>query len=467
LTLKRPPLWILGLFVLSLAMVNPYVRGDGNGYYAWLVSPVIDGDLDFTNQYRHADPLFKTLMFAPDGQPQPVMISSTGHLGNQWSVGPAVLWAPWFLAAHAGVQIARALGATLPADGYSWPYVWASAIGTAVYGACAVWFGWLAATAAGFGKSAGASALVLWAASPLPVYQYFLPFHVHALAAFGCAAFLAYWLRQRPLESVRQWMTWGALAGLMAMIYQLNSVLLLVAVWELWARFRRRGFGAAGVAGAVFALAGLTVMLPHWIGKFVVYGHPLRTGYGDRFFFSSPRLLEAAFSTEHGVFTWTPIALAAALGLVLAARRRAPVAAMAVAAAVFFYFVASYQNWHGQSSFGNRFFVSLFGIAVVGLAAVIAPLMERTARNPGTRAVVIAAALFLVAWNAGLAVQWGLNIIPNRGPVDFAVVARNQVTEVPRVLSLTLVRYFRDRGAVVRDVEERDSVEPRSYRLIR
>jgi len=30
------PALLTGLFVMSLPLINPYVRGDGNGYYAYV-----------------------------------------------------------------------------------------------------------------------------------------------------------------------------------------------------------------------------------------------------------------------------------------------------------------------------------------------------------------------------------------------------------------------------------------------
>ena len=44
--------------MLTLPFVNPYIRGDGNGYYAYVRSVVIDGDLRFENEYRRGDPAF-------------------------------------------------------------------------------------------------------------------------------------------------------------------------------------------------------------------------------------------------------------------------------------------------------------------------------------------------------------------------------------------------------------------------
>ena len=46
------------LFLLSLPLVNPYVHGDGVGYYAYAQSLVIDHDLNFEDDWRAATPGF-------------------------------------------------------------------------------------------------------------------------------------------------------------------------------------------------------------------------------------------------------------------------------------------------------------------------------------------------------------------------------------------------------------------------
>ena len=39
------------LFVFALPLVNPWVRGDGVGYYAYVRSLLIDHDLRFENEW--------------------------------------------------------------------------------------------------------------------------------------------------------------------------------------------------------------------------------------------------------------------------------------------------------------------------------------------------------------------------------------------------------------------------------
>ena len=462
MTSRIPGVWWLAAVVACL-LVNPYVRGDGNGYYAWLVSPVIDGDLNFTNQFRHADPLFQTLIFSEDGTVRPQALTATGRVGNQWSVGPAVLWAPLFLLAHAGVKVAQVFGSEIVADGFSWPYVWLVSMGTALYGLAALWWSARIATQLGYGRRAGLAALGIGLASSLPVYQVFLPFHVHALAACTVAAYAAYWVRRQSMGQTRDWFWWGALAGMMVQVYHLNIVLVIPALWQWWRLLQHRGPRVAAVSGLAFTAAAVLIGIPHLVGKAIVYGRPWITGYQDQFLWSEPRLWQTAFSANHGWILWTPVVLLALVGWVTVWRDHPGTRAWLISMPVFYVVVASYQNWHGQSSFGNRFFLSLTVWLVVGVAA----LAHQTAHHRWRRHAVPVVLAGLIVWNLGFMFQWGTNIIPNRGPVSFRDVAINQVTVVPARLTGFVRRYFGDRTGVRDDIERTDQRERRAYEVVR
>ncbi len=122
------------LFLLSLPMLNPWVRGDGVGYYAYARAPLIQHNLDFTPDYQHANESFRENRLDKNGQPVPEFRTRTGHLDNHFTVGPAILWSPFLLVAHVGVLLARSLGSAIPADGFSTPYRIAMALATALYG---------------------------------------------------------------------------------------------------------------------------------------------------------------------------------------------------------------------------------------------------------------------------------------------------------------------------------------------
>ena len=453
--------WLIGAFLLTLPLINPYVRGDGNGYYAYVRSAVIDQDLQFENEFRHGDPAFLGFVFDDRMQVRPELATSTHHVRNQWAVGPSLLWAPFFLIAHGMVESLNHLGWNIPADGYSLPYLWSCALGTALYAFIGLLLSYWAAQQFTTGPSALLATVGIWFASSLPVYMYFLPFHVHALAAFTVSLFLWYWLRTRPQRTLKQWGLWGLMGGLVAEVYYLNMIFLLIPLFDMGKSGARAGEAKNILA---FSAAVLLALMPHFAVKWIIHGSPFDTGYRDQFFLDSPRLWQVAFSSEHGMFLWTPVLLLAVAGLLFLWRQYRMVAApLLTVFVVFYYAVASYQNWHGISAFGNRFFVSFTPVFVLGLAIC---LQEAGRALSGFRARLVPALLLagLVLWNVGFMFQWGTNLVPNRGPVALAEVARNQVTVVPKRIGGFLVRYLASRQQVDREIELEDLNDWKQYR---
>src|SRR5258708_9366212 len=125
---------LLLLFLFSLPFLNPWVRGDGVGYYAFARAPLIQHNLDFTEDYRHANESFRGPRLDENNQPKSDFRTPTGHLDNHFTVGPAILWTPFLLITHAGVLLARALGFSVAADGFSAPYRITMSLGTPIYG---------------------------------------------------------------------------------------------------------------------------------------------------------------------------------------------------------------------------------------------------------------------------------------------------------------------------------------------
>src|SRR3984957_11380682 len=71
--------WLLGLFVLSLVLINPWVRGDGVGYYAFARAALIQHNLDFTADYNSANASFRDGRLDENGDPKPVFRTPTNH----------------------------------------------------------------------------------------------------------------------------------------------------------------------------------------------------------------------------------------------------------------------------------------------------------------------------------------------------------------------------------------------------
>src|SRR5262249_61194173 len=118
-------------------------------------------------------------------------------------------------------------------DGSSAPYRWPCAAGTAISALIGLVLACLAAERFVARGTAVVATIGVWLASPLPVYMYFLPFHVPALSAFAVSLFVWYWLRTRAARAPAQWGRWGLAGGLMVLVYYLNAVCLLIALIDL------------------------------------------------------------------------------------------------------------------------------------------------------------------------------------------------------------------------------------------
>ncbi|HET8564444.1 MAG TPA: hypothetical protein VFM35_11270, partial [Candidatus Binatia bacterium] len=225
--------FLVVLFILTLPLVNPYIRGDGNGYYAYVRSLIVDADLHFANEYRRGDAAFVEMAFERDGSLRPNMVMPNNYVRNQWAVGPSLLWTPFFLTAHGLVQILNGFGLNVGADGYSRPYRWICALGTALYSFSGLLLAYQITAQLTNPQVAMFATAGIWFASSLPVYMYFLPFHVHGLAAFSVSLFLWYWLRTRAIRTHTQWALWGLMGGLMIEVYYLNALFLLIPLFSI------------------------------------------------------------------------------------------------------------------------------------------------------------------------------------------------------------------------------------------
>ena len=447
------------ILLLTSTLVNPYLRGDGVGYYAYLRSIIIDGDLDFRNEFLRGDPAFFTHAVR-DGEIARDRISPTGYIRNEYSIGPAILWAPFFLAAHLSIALARTFGASIPQDGYSKPYLVSCALGTILYGFLGLILSYWIARQYFPSRIATAATLGIWFASSLPVYMYFLPFMSHAHSVFAVALFLWYWIRTRTHRTSWRWFTLGAMAGLMVETYYLNAVLLFVPASESLDLYRksvheRSSWGPIFQGYVLFGLGALIALLPHFIIKQILHGSPWKTGYGARWNWTSPQIFQVFFSSEHGLVSWTPLVGLAVVGLFLLLRKDRQLAAgLLLSFAALLYVVGSWVTWHGISSFGNRFFISLTPGFVIGLAAVI----ESVAAFLSFRIISIVLGLFAL-WNLMFAFQWGSNLIPHRGPVSWRQVVYNQFAVVPSKIASGLIEYYTDRDAYRRRIEHADLAE--------
>lgn len=446
-------------FLLSLPLVNPWVRGDGVGYYAYVRSLLIEHSLNFTKDWQSANATFSAGRLDAGGNLHPDQYTATGRVENHFAVGPAILWAPFLIVTHDAVLVADRLGANIPADGFSRPYRMAMAVATAFYGFVALLLGFDLARRYVDQRWALLATFGIWFASSLPVYMYFNPSWSHAPSAFSVALFLWYWNRTRGGRSLTAWAVLGLLAGLMMNVYYPNAVLLLLPLLESLASYwRSRGADAGRLfaRNVLFAAVTFAALLPTLLTKKIIYGSFFNLGYTERWYWHSPAFFRVCFSAEHGLLTWTPILIPAVIGLFFVCRYDLLLGAGALAVFLcFLYLIGCYQDWDGLSSFGNRFFVSLTPIFVLGLAATLQRLSDIVPSRYSYLAASSAVGL-LVVWNLAFVFQWGLHLVPARGPISWKQMAYNQVVVVPKTSVGALREFVFRRQALMQKIEQTD-----------
>jgi len=230
----------------------------------------------------------------------------------------------------------------------------------------------------------------------------------HAATFLTGSVFLAWWWRVREQTGVRSWAILGLLAGAVSLarwqdIFFAGAPLLfdLMAGWTV---FSRRIWSRTVYAAAI-ALCWVPQML-QW--KFM-FGRYLTVPQGSGFFvFPPPFIPNVLFSTEHGWFIWTPLALIGVLGLIAGAFQAPRVFTPWIAAvALEVGLIASLPlSWHSGPAFGNRYLTS--SAPAIGLGLLF--LLCRFARP--VRVIVATAAAFCCLFSVLFAVQFRLDLIP-------------------------------------------------------
>ena len=367
-------LWLAGA-VLAAAATVAFVAGhddwgrtlreptaDAAYYYAYLPSLVLDGDLDFSNQYRVTQNWYR---FGP---------TPLGRAGNVFGIGPAVFELPAFVVGHALATLAGARS-----DGFSrWEttlVLWTSI----AFSLAAIW---LAARLARRWVGPGAAyagALAAAISGPLLYYAIRQPGYAHPCAALFATLLIERWdasYAGAP-RSLRTWIVLGAAAGAAALARpQLALWAALLPVAALDDLRRRAGAPWPRLLGrwAAGAAAAALVFLPQLVAWKALYGAWYVVPQGPGFMrWDAPAWSEALFSSRNGLFPWAPLYAPMAIGVAALARRtvRLPLALLLGLFGQALVNGAAWDWWAG-GSFGGRRFDSCYPVFAVGAAVLLA-----------------------------------------------------------------------------------------------
>lgn len=431
----------IGLALLSVVFLRPSIRGnDGAGNYVYLMSLLGDGDFDFADEYMTFDLRSTNGLHLSDTPRSP----ETGLPANRYGIGCAIFWAPTVGLVHGLLSL---IDPTL-ATGIEGPYAWAVAIASAWWGGLGLWLLYLRLRR-DFDPRASILALAgILFATPFCFYLWMHGSMSHAVSFF--IVVMAMLALEKAWEAPRGFasLLLGAWSGLLVatrfqdVTWAAAFGLALVAVpW--FSKNRNAGAGkpavgprllTVGISSVLYFGGFFLAMVPQLAVWKILYGSwfsgplPYFGREGGQLEMLPFHLFQVLFAERGGVIAWHPVLALALAGLILGRKKigRGLFVAALLGLGLQLYLIASWSMWWGGASFGNRFFISSYPFLIFGLA-----WLDHRLRDLGWRRLAPVVLLVLMAWNAGLLVQYGTKMISREEAESWGKVLRNQVTEVP------------------------------------
>lgn len=344
---------------------------DVSGYYLYLPAAFIYQDLkdvafldDVMEQYR------------PTASPYQVFTHPSGNKVMKYSIGQAVIYAPWFAAGHAW---AAASGA-YPADGFSRPYQFMISLGSLVI--CFLGLYWLTTLLRVYFPDK----IVAWTVALVALGTNYLNYSAIDGAmthntVFTLAGLLL--LSSHRFYVRAQWshaLTIGACLGLMALTRPTEiTAAIIPLLWGLDVFSKgaiRRRLKLLGehwpklVGAALVTLAIGAIQLVYWkyvSGDWIVYS------YQDQGFdWLKAHIGQGLFSFKAGWLVYTPLMAFALLGFIpLWLHKRGLFAGLFLHTVIFIYVAFAWSVWWYGGSLGQRTMVQEYVVLSFPFAAFV------------------------------------------------------------------------------------------------
>lgn len=339
------------VFLAHYKIVGNGVWGDGRYYYSYVRSLVIDGDFNFVNELQHFS-----------------ISARETKTGMRVNMGPAIFWLPFFLLAH---LIARG-------DGYSHIYQIFTGLGAVFYGTLGLYYSFLLTKEYFSKKIALVAILGIWLGSNLFFYTAVDPINSHPTSFLVASILIYYWHKFLKNKKLGLLVILGLLVGFLGMIRNQDMIIALPIVISLvWVSKEsiKEFFSRIGIFMASLILG----FLPQLIVWKIVYGE-IKSPYfifGGQFNWLNPQILSVLFSSNNGLFYYSPILVLSLVGFYYLYKKNNLLTISATLSfLVYLYVVASWYLWWGGAAYGGRAFISLMPFFILGIAALLEKLRK-------------------------------------------------------------------------------------------
>lgn len=448
--------WHLILIGLTLILLRIWegfsdsISWDVFGYYLYLPSQIIYSDL-FLADHSWLDQLM--LQYEPSSTFYQLVDIGNGNRITKYTMGLAILYAPWFFLAHI-----IALVTSYPTDGLSLPYQVIVTMGGLFY--CFLGFIILNKILKKFFSPTVATTTVL---------VLFFGTNIMHLAGFGSLLshgilfslytlliwFTIKWNQKHDFKS-SIWI--GLTAGIITLIRPTEIICLLIPL--LWVNQTASILARTHelllhwkqllVAGICFTLPILPQLI-YWksgTGSWLFYSY---TNPGEGLDLLSPHTIDFLFSFRKGWFVYTPLVLITLYGLFKTFKRAPWIASLTITYLVIAVYLASSWTtwWYAGGSFSSRSMVSSYALLTIPLGFVI---QDFRSKNIASKIALGFITLF-VGLNIFQTIQWKIGVIDReRMTFEYYVASfgKIKVTEKERELLLvnrptTTQEFFEDK----------------------
>ena len=403
-----------GFGMLLRSRGNVFNADDPVFYYSYLRSAVHDGDLNLSNDYA--------LCFRGSLRPSAYAIDPvTGQVDNNYTVGFPLLVAPFYIVGNflfAHYYTAGDSPGTFPLflDQMIYSY------GSLLLGSLGIWMSFKFVSAYFPQRESLVATIAFWLCSPLIYYFGREPFMSHLASLFAASLLLYIW-KVPSLTPPFRTLVVGMIAALVMMVRQQDIVILVIPIGSAVAdgalRWPRRKLLFSALLGGLGFVAVFAIQMIVWHslrGTFITYSY---RGSSFEFLFA-PKIASVLFSSNHGLLSWHPLIGLCLLGWLSLRHVDATMSWLALTCfALEVYIIASWWCWWMGYSFGNRGFLNLSPIFILGLAAFYTTLERRWTRH--LFAVMVA---LLFVWNMTLMLAYTSELIPYEGEFSWLGVIR-------------------------------------------
>ncbi len=393
---------VLFLFVSYHQKIN--IRGaDGQMYYAYVRSAVIDSDLDFKNEFIELTPFPASVANQPTSP-------KTNHTTNRYPIGYSLSSLPFFILAHSLTWIGLKMHLwNFSLDGYSYFYNLLVPFGQVIYALLGFIFSYRFLSFY-FEKERALLAIVtIWLGSNLIFYATIDTMMPHA-GGFFCVSALYYVTMRLERSGKWKYFLWGGLlSGLLIVMRFSNIIFLIYPIYVLQKIIKSNTKVRPVIFLGVFLTLGiLFLQVLSWK---IIFGNYFVYSYGSEgFVWWRPELTKILFSSNHGLLYWSPVIALSLAGLIVSIiKDRQVVAKLFLSSFLILLYINA--SWH-DVGFGHAFGARAFCEASLIFAFGLAYFFKKIVQN--FRLAVMIGSVFIL-WNFYLLILFAFDYLPRQG----------------------------------------------------